>query len=162
MLAKVVQECDGATHVKDYSASTGFHVGTWLAVTVFGVLISMSLFFVLDRLFNVPKVEMLRPFGKVTNVPSIDVPALAHANHEELNVPKAVAKPKVGNLALSIKPWANVYIMGEFVGATPLGPLDLPEGEYIVQLVNPELSQSALRMVRIKSGKKTKLEHVFR
>ncbi len=68
---------------------------------------------------------------------------------------------KTGKLVLSIKPWANVYLGGEFLGATPMKALELPAGDYIVHLKNPELGKNALRKVRVENGKSTKLAHVF-
>lgn len=72
-----------------------------------------------------------------------------------------VNKATLGTLSLKVKPWAEVFIDGKFFGSTPMAGLSLPEGEYLVQLRNPNVSAVALRMVKIYADKKTELIHNF-
>lgn len=82
-------------------------------------------------------------------------------------VPVAVPKRKekvmgkLGTLHVKVRPWAEVFIDGQFFGSTPMGGLNLPEGQYLVQLRNPDVSAVALRMVKIYADKKTELIHNF-
>lgn len=84
-----------------------------------------------------------------------------------IEAPVAVAKIKKkavlkhGTLVVKVKPWAEVFIDGQFFGSTPMGGLNLPEGHYLVQLRNPDVSAVALRMVKIYADKKTELVHNF-
>ncbi len=76
-------------------------------------------------------------------------------------VQKAARADKHGTLLVKVKPWAEVYIDGQFFGSTPMGGLNLPVGHYLVQLRNPDVSAVALKMVKIYADKKTELVHHF-
>lgn len=102
------------------------------------------------------------------------LPLEAHAPIEmqapksmNVNVPVVVPKKKErsvgkhGTLVVKVKPWAEVFVDGQFFGSTPMGGLNLPEGQYLVQLRNPDVSTVALRMVKIYADKKTELVHNF-
>ncbi len=68
--------------------------------------------------------------------------------------PKKDKRP--GKLTVSVKPWAKVYINGEYHDTTPFPALELAPGTYSVKLVNTDLKKSVTRKVTIKPGK-TKL-----
>lgn len=72
-----------------------------------------------------------------------------------------VKKKKSGTLSFFVKPWAEIFIDGKFIGSTPLESLSLPEGNYLVHLRNPDLALVALKMVKIYAEKKTELVHNF-
>jgi hypothetical protein len=66
-----------------------------------------------------------------------------------------------GQLAVRVRPWADVIINGDRRGTTPLQPLDLYEGEYKVELVNPGLGKTHTVRVTIRPDETTSLVHVF-
>lgn len=76
-------------------------------------------------------------------------------------VVKSIAQKKSGTLFLLVKPWAEVSIDGQFLGSTPMGGISLPEGQYLVQLRNPDKSAVALKVVKIYADKKTELIYSF-
>lgn len=97
-----------------------------------------------------------------------DNPNLALNEQSQLAIKQAqepdvvTTKPgKFGTLSLLVKPWAEVFIDGQFFGSTPMAGLNLPEGRYLVQLRNPDMSAVALKMVKIYADKKTELIHNF-
>lgn len=46
-----------------------------------------------------------------------------------------------GFISLNVKPWAEVYVGGKYVGVTPLVQLALPSGRYPIRIVNPMLKK---------------------
>lgn len=71
------------------------------------------------------------------------------------------AVKKQGSLSIKVHPWAEVFIDGQFFGSTPMSALSLPEGNYLVQLRNPDVSAVALKTVKIYADKRTELVHNF-
>ncbi|MBN2694256.1 serine/threonine protein kinase [bacterium] len=67
---------------------------------------------------------------------------------EELN-------PGKGKIAISVKPWANVFINDKKIGTTPIAPQTVFEGEYSIRLENPKGSPIT-KTVSVKDGE-TKL-----
>ncbi|NOX38409.1 MAG: protein kinase [Calditrichaeota bacterium] len=56
----------------------------------------------------------------------------------QLPAPPAEAAVKTGGIFLTVYPWADVYIDGAYQERTPLrAPLQLPEGDYMLELRNP-------------------------
>lgn len=62
-----------------------------------------------------------------------------------------------GELALVIRPYADVYIDGRHVGLTPRPPVKLAPGRHRIRLVNNDLNRSVLRTVTIRPGKRSTL-----
>ncbi len=60
-----------------------------------------------------------------------------------------------GKLAVSVKPWADVYVNGKKIGTTPFPPMELYEGDYTIKLENPKGSP-IIKEVTVKAGE-TKL-----
>ena len=60
-----------------------------------------------------------------------------------------------GTLAVTVKPWADVFLGSAKLGTTPLPARSLYEGEYELKLVNPELG--VIRSVKavVRPGEKT-------
>ena len=57
---------------------------------------------------------------------------------EKQPAPIPEAAVKTGGIFLTVYPWADVYIDGAFQERTPLrAPLQLPEGDYLLELRNP-------------------------
>jgi len=68
---------------------------------------------------------------------------------------KKDAKP--GLLKITVKPWAKVYINGEYLDLTPLPAQSLKPGSYKVKLANKDLGKSVTRTVTVKSGKTARI-----
>jgi serine/threonine-protein kinase len=60
----------------------------------------------------------------------------------------------VGYLSVDATPWAQVYVDGRLVGETPIDRFPLPPSEVTVKLVNPELSRSVTRRVKVAAGQR--------
>lgn len=59
---------------------------------------------------------------------------------------------KKGRLALSVKPWAYVYVNGIKKGQTPMRPFKLYEGTYTIKLMN-ENKKTIVEKINIRPGK---------
>lgn len=60
-----------------------------------------------------------------------------------------------GYLTLDTTPWSNVSLGGVALGQTPLVSVELPAGEHLLELVNPELGISSRYVVAITGGATT-------
>jgi hypothetical protein len=67
--------------------------------------------------------------------------------------PKPVQRGKEGFIEFQIKPSANVFLEGKFLGPTPLGRVKIPAGTYKVRVVNQELGKDVEGEVQVKAGK---------
>jgi len=56
-----------------------------------------------------------------------------------------------GKVAVSVQPWANVYINGRKIGQTPFPPKLLYAGRYTIKLENPKF-KSIIKTITIKEG----------
>ena len=65
------------------------------------------------------------------------------------------AQKKIGRLKVVVKPWADVYLDGAYVGSTPLTPRTLPAGEYQIRLENPQLNKKVTKTIQVVSGQDT-------
>ena len=62
-----------------------------------------------------------------------------------------------GQIALDIRPWADVYLGGKKLGTTPMPPVSLYEGTYAIRLVNPDLGVERVVQVTVRAGKTKKI-----
>jgi serine/threonine-protein kinase len=69
--------------------------------------------------------------------------------------PKPAAAP--GTLRLAVSPWAEVALEGRSLGNTPIRPMSLPPGTYVVRLSHPDF-HPLQRKVTIRPGEVTRLE----
>lgn len=69
----------------------------------------------------------------------------------------SVSPPQPGVLQLVVHPWAEVTVNGRNVGTTPLRPLVLVPGEYVLLFTNPGF-RSERRVVTIVAGETVRLE----
>ncbi|WP_063641065.1 protein kinase domain-containing protein [Stigmatella aurantiaca] len=69
--------------------------------------------------------------------------------------PKSLAK---GSLEFRIRPYATVFIDGKKHGDTPMPPVELAAGRYIVKLVNPDLPKTVTKTVEVEPQKSTLLK----
>jgi hypothetical protein len=65
-----------------------------------------------------------------------------------------VAKKPTGTLTLNAYPWAKVFIAGKELGITPL-KLDLPPGDYAVNLENPVVAVKRTVNLTVKEHQET-------
>ncbi|WP_373371449.1 serine/threonine protein kinase [Stigmatella ashevillensis] len=69
--------------------------------------------------------------------------------------PKSLVK---GTLEFRIRPYATVFIDGKKQGDTPMPPVELATGRYIVKLVNPDLPKTVTRIIEVKPQESTVLK----
>lgn len=62
--------------------------------------------------------------------------------------PAAENGPGTGTVAMRISPWAEVFLDGRSLGVTPMSPVEVPAGQRVFVLKNPELGVE--REVRLK------------
>jgi serine/threonine protein kinase len=96
-----------------------------------------------------------------TSLPSKIITESTHDRILKKPVEEVQKSLKMGTLSLVVKPWAEISIDGKLFGSTPIGAINLPEGQHLVQLRNPDISAVALRVVKIYADKKTELVHTF-
>lgn len=131
-------------------AAASLGLAVWVMVAIFSDMFE-------------PKNPHILPFWP-PEIPPVEV---ADARAVPVDVPVSMQKKrdkpvgKHGTLHVRVHPWAEVFIDGQFFGSTPMGGLNLPEGQYLVQLRNPDVSAVALKMVKIYADKKTELIHNF-
>ena len=63
-----------------------------------------------------------------------------------------------GKLKIKVTPWAHVYVDGKPKGTTPLEPLELTPGEYIVMVKNEKLAEERSFRVTIKPNEVHSME----
>ncbi|MBV8620383.1 MAG: protein kinase [Curvibacter sp.] len=74
---------------------------------------------------------------------------------------KPVAQPPSGKVLLRVIPWGTVSVNQKPVGTTPpLTQLDLPEGQYRIDISNPA-APAVTRMVQVKKGEPVTLSLKF-
>ncbi len=66
-----------------------------------------------------------------------------------------------GYLKILVKPWAHVYLNGKKIGTTPFPPKPLFEGNYRVELKNPDLGRNEEKTIRIEEGKTAEISVDF-
>ncbi|MBI3019366.1 MAG: serine/threonine protein kinase [Deltaproteobacteria bacterium] len=66
-----------------------------------------------------------------------------------------------GYVSLTVKPWGNVFVEGQYVGTTPLVNQPLPVGKYTVLVSNPELNQSKKIAIQVLENKISKYRLSF-
>lgn len=97
-----------------------------------------------------------RPATEPVSSPALP-PSPAPANPAAVSsqaTPAPLSTP--GRLQLAVEPYAEVFIGEQYVGVTPLAPLELAPGEYSVRLQHPDY-RSLLRRVRIRASQTSKL-----
>lgn len=64
---------------------------------------------------------------------------------------------KIGFLKVMVKPWARVYVDGEYKGTTPLKPMIIKHGKYILKLEHPQAAEWEEQIV-IKTGETSEIQ----
>ncbi len=59
-------------------------------------------------------------------------------------------------------PWSEVYLDGRRLGSTPLIEVELPAGDYVLELRNPEEAIRTLHPVRIVEGTHARIRIALR
>ena len=62
-----------------------------------------------------------------------------------------------GKLLIDVRPWADVYVKNRKIGTTPLPPIELPEGDYRIRVVNPDVGVDRSLPITIQRGKTTRI-----
>ncbi|MBI3179705.1 MAG: PEGA domain-containing protein, partial [Deltaproteobacteria bacterium] len=62
-----------------------------------------------------------------------------------------------GQIAVEVRPWAEVYLGQRKLGTTPMAPLSLYEGSYALRLKNSELAVERVVQVSVRPGRARKL-----
>jgi len=71
------------------------------------------------------------------------------------------APPPMGRIEVTIKPWGNVYLNGDFVGTVPPRlRLDVPEGRNTIEIRN-ESNDPYVREIELKGGEFVRINHDF-
>lgn len=127
----------------------------YFSVLVIGIFVAMGFVVsVFSKIFS-PKYQHNIPYWSEPALLEVPAPQ-AISTHIEHRVVK-----KQGSLSLRVDPWAEVFIDGNYVGKTPMPMLNLPPGQYVIQLKNPHISAIALKVVTIYADKKTEVSHSF-
>ena len=72
--------------------------------------------------------------------------------------PIAVQAPaEPGRLTLAVRPWAEVTLDGRNLGTTPLSPISVPPGEYVLIFTNPRYPP-VRRTIRVSAGESIAVE----
>ena len=58
-------------------------------------------------------------------------------------------------------PWANIYIDGKLIGATPISKHKLPAGSYKIQFKNPKAKIDKTIPVELEAGETKRLIEKF-
>ncbi len=95
------------------------------------------------------------PAPAATQPPATSPPAAATTAVVDVVAPPV--QPAEGTLRIGVRPYAEVYVDGRPVGSTPMRPLRLPPGSYVVRLSHPDY-QPLMRKVTIRAGEQRTLE----
>jgi hypothetical protein len=68
------------------------------------------------------------------------------------NRKQAVSKQDMAYISINSRPWANVYINGKLIKATPLIKYSLPAGKYKIQFKNSKFNIDKTFPIELKSG----------
>ncbi len=86
------------------------------------------------------------PLARLTRAPS-KKPRVRHG--------AAPMPPRVGFLTLDTTPWSMVWLGATLLGQTPLVAAELPAGDHVLDLENPELGVNSRYLVSIRRGETT-------
>lgn len=96
-----------------------------------------------------------RAAAPVRRAPERRVPRAAGV--DEAAAPESTVSPgsprELFPVTLRVMPWATVYVDGELVGETPMGPVMLEAGAHQVRLVNRELDVERELTLQVGAGK---------
>jgi non-specific serine/threonine protein kinase len=99
-----------------------------------------------------PPLVVTRPRPEVTKP---DVPTVSLSDN------RPAAPVETGTVALKVTPWGNVRVNRSPVGSSPpLTQLNLPEGQYQIEISNPNGS-SVTKVVQVTKGEVVVLSHKF-
>lgn len=127
----------------------------YFSLLVIGIFFAMGFVVsVFSKIFS-PKYQHNIPYWSEAALLEAPIPQAINT-HVEHRVVK-----KTGSLLFRVEPWAEVFIDGNYVGKTPMPTLNLPAGQYVIQLKNPNISAIALKVVTIYADKKTEVSHSF-
>ena len=94
--------------------------------------------------------------------PMKNAPAQPKSKKSESSSSKSVVESgEPAFLTINSMPWANIYINGKLIGATPISKHKLPAGEYKIQFKNPKSGIDKTIPVELKPGETKRLIEKF-
>ncbi|MGI6395117.1 MAG: protein kinase domain-containing protein [bacterium] len=115
------------------------------------------------------KIEKMRPNVNkdvsLTLKPMKRTPTSPHARkvaeESDRKVASTTAKAEMATISISSTPWANIYINGKLLKATPIINHPLPAGNYKIQFKNPKFNIDKTFPVELKPGEHYRLPKNF-
>ncbi len=92
--------------------------------------------------------------------PMKNAPAQSKSKKQENSKP-AAESGELSYLTINSMPWANIYINGKLIGATPISKHELPYGNYKIQFKNPKAGIDKTFPVELKPGEHQRIIKKF-
>ncbi len=82
-------------------------------------------------------------------------------NRREIDSLKINLDNLVGRIICNVEPWGKIYINGEYKGTTPIQPIILLPGNYMLKITNPNFA-SIVRSVNVNAEETQKINYHFK